>query len=115
MERRNSVDSWRLQMPMAGLLLAFLLAPGTGAAGALQDWIAANCNDCLRRMEQKTGAYILERGDDALIARAWLAQHAEESIDVQYFIWSTDNVGILAAEHLLRAAGQCGARLCAAG
>jgi len=27
-----------------------------------------------------------------------------ESIEVQYFIWSTDNIGILAAEALLRAA-----------
>lgn len=30
--------------------------------------------------------------------------HAEQSINVQYFIWSTDNIGILAAETLLRAA-----------
>jgi cardiolipin synthase C len=52
----------------------------------------------------QSGAYVLERGDEALIARAWLADHARESIDVQYFIWSTDNIGILAAEALLRAA-----------
>ena len=30
--------------------------------------------------------------------------HAARSIDVQYFIWSTDNIGILAAEQLLSAA-----------
>jgi putative cardiolipin synthase len=52
----------------------------------------------------QSGVYVLERGDEALIARAWLADHARESIDVQYFIWSTDNIGILAAEALLRAA-----------
>jgi putative cardiolipin synthase len=46
----------------------------------------------------------MERGEQALIARAWLADHAQHSIDVQYFIWSTDNVGIIAAEALLRAA-----------
>lgn len=51
-----------------------------------------------------TGTYILEKGSEALIARAWLADHARESIEVQYFIWSTDNIGILAAEALLRAA-----------
>jgi len=51
-----------------------------------------------------TGAYVLEKGEDALLARAWLADHAVKSIDVQYFIWSTDNIGVLAAEALLRAA-----------
>ena len=52
----------------------------------------------------QTGAYVLETGSHALISRYWLADHARESIEVQYFIWSTDNIGILAAEALLRAA-----------
>ncbi|MDQ3187655.1 MAG: phospholipase D family protein [Pseudomonadota bacterium] len=52
----------------------------------------------------KSGVYVLDTGTEALLARAWLADHATESIDVQYFIWSTDNIGILAAEALLRAA-----------
>ena len=53
---------------------------------------------------QETGAYILENGIEALLARAWLADHATKSIEVQYFIWSNDNIGILASEALLRAA-----------
>jgi putative cardiolipin synthase len=52
----------------------------------------------------QSGAYVLDTGEEALLARAWLADHARKSIDVQYFIWSTDNIGILAAEALLRAA-----------
>ncbi|MFZ5574166.1 MAG: phospholipase D family protein [Pseudomonadota bacterium] len=52
----------------------------------------------------QTGAYLLDTGESALLARAWLADHAERSIEVQYFIWSSDNVGILATEALLRAA-----------
>ncbi|MFW5432461.1 MAG: phospholipase D family protein [Methylophilaceae bacterium] len=52
----------------------------------------------------QSGIYVLDKGEDALLARAWLADHAEKSIEVQYFIWSTDNVGILASEALLRAA-----------
>jgi cardiolipin synthase C len=52
----------------------------------------------------KSGVYVLDTGTQALLARAWLADHAKESIEVQYFIWSTDNIGILAAEALLRAA-----------
>jgi len=52
----------------------------------------------------QSGIYVLETGTEALLARAWLADHARYSIDVQYFIWSTDNIGILATEALLRAA-----------
>lgn len=55
-------------------------------------------------MDRDTGGYILEKGEESLIARAWLADNATKSIDVQYFIWSTDNIGILAGEALLRAA-----------
>ena len=51
-----------------------------------------------------TGSLVLERGEQALLARAWLVDHARDSIEVQYFIWSTDNIGILASEALLRAA-----------
>ncbi|MDH5765391.1 MAG: phospholipase D family protein [Gammaproteobacteria bacterium] len=52
----------------------------------------------------QTGVYLLEKGEDALLSRAWLADTAKHSIDVQYFIWSTDNIGTLAAASLLRAA-----------
>lgn len=52
----------------------------------------------------QTGAYILEHGFEALLARVWLADHATRSIDVQYSIWGTDKIGTLASEALLRAA-----------
>ncbi len=52
----------------------------------------------------QSGVYVLDKGEEALLARAWLADHAQKSIEVQYFIWSTDNIGILASEALLRAA-----------
>jgi putative cardiolipin synthase len=87
--------------------LAILLALQMAAAVQAQtliDWIDSNCERCTTRMSSQTGAYILEKGEEALIGRAWLTQHATTSIDVQYFIWSTDNVGILAAEQLLSAA-----------
>ncbi len=54
--------------------------------------------------EGKTGIYVLEKGEESLLGRAWLTDKAQETIDIQYFIWSTDNVGILASEALLRAA-----------
>ena len=88
-------------------IVAFLLAlacAGPAAAQSLSAWIDDVCADCASRMSSQTGVYILEKGEESLVGRAWLGAHAEESIDIQYFIWSTDNVGILAAEQLLRAA-----------
>ncbi len=58
----------------------------------------------------QTGAFVLDTGEEALLARAWLVNHAESSIEVQYFILSTDNVGILASEALLRATCQKNSR-----
>jgi phosphatidylserine/phosphatidylglycerophosphate/cardiolipin synthase-like enzyme len=52
----------------------------------------------------KTGVYVLEQGTEAMFTRAWLSEHAEKSIDVQYFIFSTDNIGLLAIDYLVRAA-----------
>ncbi|HLZ15497.1 MAG TPA: phospholipase D-like domain-containing protein, partial [Cyclobacteriaceae bacterium] len=51
-----------------------------------------------------TGVYVLEEGDASMIARAWLCEAAEKSIDIQYFIFSTDNIGLIASDYLLRAA-----------
>ena len=77
----------------------------TGAeAQSIAAWIDVNCGDCRTHMQSQTGVYVLEKGEEALIGRAWLTQHAATSIEVQYFIWSTDNIGILAAEQLLSAA-----------
>jgi putative cardiolipin synthase len=85
-------------------IIIALLSITTVHAQSISDWIHTNCEQCTTRMSSQTGAYILEKGEESLIGRAWLAQHATESIDIQYFIWSTDNIGILAAEQLLGAA-----------
>ena len=55
-------------------------------------------------MARKTGVFVLEEGDAALVTRAWLSEYAERTIDVQYFIFSADNVGLIAVDYLLRAA-----------
>lgn len=55
-------------------------------------------------MRTKTGIYVLEDGDGAMVTRAWLAEHAEKTIDIQYFIFSVDNVGLIACDYLVRAA-----------
>lgn len=56
------------------------------------------------QLETSTGAFVLEKGSSALVTRAWLAEAAEKTIDIQYFIFSTDNVGLIACDHLVRAA-----------
>ena len=58
----------------------------------------------IQRKKNQSGIFVLDKGEEALIARAWLANNAQKSIEVQYFIWSTDNIGILASEALLSAA-----------
>jgi len=86
---------------IASLLLITGVCPHAQSIG---EWIDENCDDCGARMPSQTGVYVLEKGEEALIGRAWLTQHAAKSIEIQYFIWSTDNIGILAAEQLLGAA-----------
>jgi cardiolipin synthase C len=55
-------------------------------------------------MKDKTGVYVLEDGGGSLVTRAWLCEYAEKTIDIQYFIFSTDNVGLIACDYLVRAA-----------
>lgn len=54
--------------------------------------------------KNKTGVYVLEDGGGSLVARAWFCEYAEKTIDIQYFIFSTDNVGLIACDFLVRAA-----------
>jgi putative cardiolipin synthase len=85
------------------ILCSFYLSLYMGHAYASADDFAV-IDQQIARHEASSGVLVLDRGEDALLARAWLADKAEKSIEVQYFIWSTDNIGILAAESLLRAA-----------
>jgi phosphatidylserine/phosphatidylglycerophosphate/cardiolipin synthase-like enzyme len=55
-------------------------------------------------LSTKTASYVLEDGGGSLITRAWFTEKAEKSIDIQYFIFSTDNVGLIACDYLVRAA-----------
>ena len=58
------------------------------------------------RMQNSTGVYVLEDGGGSMVARAWLSEYAEKTIDIQYFIFSTDNVGLIACDYLVRAANR---------
>ncbi len=56
------------------------------------------------KMKHKTGVFSLENGDEAMITRAWLSENAEKTIDIQYFIFALDNVGLIGVDYLVRAA-----------
>lgn len=60
--------------------------------------------DIQHLMDSLTGVYVLEDGSGSMVARAWLSEYAEETIDIQYFIFSMDNVGLIACDYLIRAA-----------
>lgn len=56
------------------------------------------------KMKKSTGVYVLEQGTEAMFSRAWLSDHAQKTIDVQYFIFSADNIGLIAVDYLVKAA-----------
>jgi len=60
-------------------LFLLLLMPLNASGQSLQDWVAANCEPCEALMAERTGVYILEKGEEALMGRAWLAQHAKKN------------------------------------
>ncbi|ARV07564.1 phospholipase D family protein [Polaribacter sp. SA4-10] len=66
--------------------------------------LSKELKDVAELMSTKTGVYVLEDGSGSMIARAWLSEYAEKTIDIQYFIFSTDNVGLIACDYLIRAA-----------
>jgi len=81
-------------------ILIFLYIPLLQAESKLLQLV----DEYSKQSPDLTGVYVLDKGKDALLARAWLVDNAVKSIDVQYFIWSSDKIGVLAAEALLRAA-----------
>lgn len=66
--------------------------------------LSKELKDISAQMQDKTGVYVLEDGSGSMIARAWLTEYAEKTIDIQYFIFSTDNIGLIACDYLIKAA-----------
>lgn len=55
-------------------------------------------------VSEESGFVLLDAGPDALAARLWLADKAEKTLDVQYYIFHGDKTGALVGEALMRAA-----------
>jgi phosphatidylserine/phosphatidylglycerophosphate/cardiolipin synthase-like enzyme len=66
--------------------------------------LSKELEDLAPLMKDKTGVYVLEDGSGSMVTRAWLTEYSEKTIDIQYFIFSTDNVGLIACDYLVRAA-----------
>ena len=89
---------------VVAVLFVMFLSAGFSFADKGDDVSLGTLVDSVLQGKQGSGIYVLDKGEESLLARGWLADHAEKTIEVQYFIWSDDNIGILAAEALLRAA-----------
>jgi putative cardiolipin synthase len=99
------------------VLAAFLLVTGCASlpvdyerteSYAQQDTgatrLAQATQGALRAHAGQNGFRPLADGTDALLARIYLAESAERSLDLMYFVWQNDRVGRYLADALLRAA-----------
>ena len=100
-----------------GLLLALLLQAGCASlptdyprssSTTLMDTGDTRLGQASRRLlaghPDVSGVHLLNRGTDAFLARLALAEAAEKSLDIQYYIWHGDTTGKVLLERVLRAA-----------
>ena len=100
------VKKWGIMTCLTLGIIANITQPAFSSS-CLPEHEASLLEPFCEKLLEKTplsAAYVLEKGEQSLFARAWLTEHAVKTIDVQYFIWSKDNIGILAAEALLSVA-----------
>jgi putative cardiolipin synthase len=55
-------------------------------------------------LEVKSGIYTLENGGKSLAARLWLMEHAQKSIDIQYYSFARNVTGLIACQYVVSAA-----------
>jgi putative cardiolipin synthase len=78
--------------------------PSTALAKHESTKIGAQLADLAAQHPGKSGFSIIRYGRQALTARVALADLAERTVDVQYYIWEADATGRILAERLVRAA-----------
>jgi len=80
----------------------------TGSCAAIsnvdQKPLSEHLTPLSQQMKDSTGVYVLEKSIESLLSRGWLTHKAEKTIDIQYFIFSADNIGLIAADYLIKAA-----------
>jgi putative cardiolipin synthase len=80
------------------------LPPSTAMKNNGGTALAAAAGPRLAAHPGQSGLHAIPDGRGALAARLALADAAQRSLDVQYFIWNKDMAGKVLIEHLLRAA-----------
>ncbi len=104
-------------LALLGLLLAMLLQAGCASlptdyprstSTALTDTGDTPLGQVSRRLLAEhpdvSGVLLLNRGTDAFLARLALAEVAQRSLDIQYYIWHADTTGKVLAASVLHAA-----------
>lgn len=66
--------------------------------------IAGRVESAARSHPGKSGFAVLEGNREAFADRIALADFAQKTLDVQYYIWSADTAGLMLADHLIQAA-----------
>ena len=102
---------------LCSLLLLLLISGGCASlpanteqtpSTALQDTDTTTMGHYARKIDNKypgkSGFYLLGNGLDALVGRSELADMAERTLDVQYYLFHDDLVGGIVAYKLLKAA-----------
>ncbi len=111
----NSRAHHKIQRLLIVSLLLFVTACGTLPKDATREpsyalvpgeksTLATNLAPLLAQHEGKSGFRPIAQGEMAFTARAQLAMAAQESIDIQYYIWHLDLTGRVIYESLLLAA-----------
>lgn len=112
-KRRNPIQNLTKS---AGLALSLIISQAATAQPAVMEQshcvnsgqepkpLSHHLTPFKQKLASKTGVYVLEQGAEAMMSRAWLTERAEKTIDIQYFIFSVDNVGVIATDYLVKAA-----------
>lgn len=78
--------------------------PSTASQVATSSPITQHFDAQLQAHPAQSGIYPLQTGKDAFVARLGLAQTAQKTLDVQYYIWHDDITGRLLLQQLYKAA-----------
>src|SRR5690625_5773065 len=71
---------------------------------SLNTRIGREIRDRLRKHPEESGVHLLQKAHDAFASRVLLAQTAEKTLDIQYYIWKKDLTGMLMFKSVLDAA-----------
>ena len=78
--------------------------PSAALAGNHNTRLARSVQSAVAEHPGLTGSHLLQSGEDGFAARIVLADVAERSLDIQYYVWKDDLTGKVLTERLLSAA-----------